>query len=72
MKSLDRFDFTAIPSLNKTLVLELARCEYIERRENVITVGNSVSPLQRLPISLSLHLIWPRHSLSSSTDGGRR
>jgi DNA replication protein DnaC len=35
------FDFTAIPSLKKTLVLELARCEYIARRENVIAVGNS-------------------------------
>ena len=29
VKSLDSFDFTAIPSLNKMLVLELARCEYI-------------------------------------------
>ena len=41
VKSLDSFDFTAIPSLNKTLVLELARGEYIARRENVIAVGNS-------------------------------
>jgi hypothetical protein len=31
----------AIPSLNKTLVSELARCEYIARRDNVIAVGNS-------------------------------
>ncbi|SDL69722.1 IstB-like ATP binding protein [Aliiruegeria lutimaris] len=28
-KSLDSFDFTAIPSLNKMQVLELARCEWI-------------------------------------------
>ena len=27
--------------MNKQLVMELARCEYIEHRENVITVGNS-------------------------------
>jgi hypothetical protein len=38
VKSLDSFDFTAIPLLNKTLVLELARCEYIARRENAIRV----------------------------------
>jgi len=31
----------AIPALNKMLVLELARCEYIERRENVIAPGPS-------------------------------
>ena len=41
VKSLDSFDFMAIPSLNKTLVLELARCEYVTRRDNVIAVGNS-------------------------------
>ena len=32
VKSLDSFDFTALPSLNKTLVLELARSEYVLRR----------------------------------------
>ena len=36
MKTLDTLDFPAIPSLNKALVMELARCEYIQRRENVI------------------------------------
>jgi DNA replication protein DnaC len=41
VKSLDSFDFMAIPSLNKTLVLELARCEYVTRRDNVIAVGNT-------------------------------
>ena len=39
VKSLDTFDFPTIPSLKKALVL--ARCEYIQRRENVIAVGNS-------------------------------
>lgn len=29
VKSLDTFDFAAIPSLNKMLVLELARCGYV-------------------------------------------
>ncbi len=36
VKSLDSFDFAAIPKANKMQVLELARCEWIERRENVI------------------------------------
>ena len=36
VKSLDSFDFTALPSLNKMLMLELASGEYVERRENVI------------------------------------
>src|SRR5271170_6161648 len=33
-KSLETYDFLAIPSLNKKLVVELARCEWIGRREN--------------------------------------
>jgi hypothetical protein len=43
IKSLDTFDFAAIPSLNKMLVLELARSEYVIRRENVIALGKSAS-----------------------------
>lgn len=41
VKSLD--SFLALPSLNKALVLELARSEYVMRRENVIALGNSES-----------------------------
>ncbi|WP_412050185.1 IS21-like element helper ATPase IstB [Hoeflea sp. Naph1] len=41
VKSLDSFDFAAIPKLNKMQVMELARCEWIERRENVIALGPS-------------------------------
>ena len=40
-KSLDSFDFKAIPSLNKMLVMELARCEFVTRRENIIALGPS-------------------------------
>jgi DNA replication protein DnaC len=41
VKSLDSFDFAALPSLNKVLVMELARSEYVERRENVIASPTS-------------------------------
>src|ERR1700724_2730259 len=39
VKSLDEFDFTAQPSLNRALIVELARCEFIDRRESVILLG---------------------------------
>ena len=54
VKSLDSFDFTAIASLNKTLVLELARCEYIARHENVIAVGNSGTGKTQVALGLGL------------------
>jgi hypothetical protein len=41
VKTMDSFDFLAIPTLNKALVLELARCEFLARRENVLLPGNS-------------------------------
>ena len=54
VKSLDSFDFAAIPSLNKTLVLELARSEYVARRENVIAVGNSGTGKTHIALGLGL------------------
>ena len=40
-KTLDTFDFTCQPSLNKVLISELLRGEYIDKRENILLVGNS-------------------------------
>jgi len=54
VKSLDSFDFKAIPSLNKTLVRELARCEYIDRRENVIALGPSGTGKTHIAMGLGL------------------
>jgi DNA replication protein DnaC len=54
VKSLDSFDFAALPSLNKTLVLELARSEYVARRENIIALGNSGTGKTHVAIGLGL------------------
>ena len=54
VKSLDSFDFAALPSLNKALVMELARCEYVERRENVIALGNSGTGKSHIALGLGL------------------
>jgi hypothetical protein len=53
-KSLDSFDFKAIPKLNKMQVLELARCEWIERRENVIALGPSGTGKTHVALGLGL------------------
>ena len=54
VKSLDSFNFKAMPSLNKMLVLELARCEYIDRHENVIALGNSGTGKTHVALGLGL------------------
>ena len=40
-KTLDSFDFKSQPSINKVLVTELLRGDYIDKKENVLLVGNS-------------------------------
>ena len=53
-KSLDSFDFKAIPTLNKALTMELARCEFVERRENVIALGPSGTGKTHIALGLGL------------------
>src|SRR5512135_797575 len=53
LKTLDEFDFTAAPAVNKPLVLELMRCEYINRRENVLLIGGSGSGKTHLATALA-------------------
>ena len=47
MKTLDNFDFTARPSVNKRLVAELVRCEYIDQRENILSSSATPAPANR-------------------------
>ncbi len=54
VKSLDSFDFAAIPRLNKMQVLEMARCEWIERRENAIALGPSGTGKTHVALGLGL------------------
>jgi DNA replication protein DnaC len=69
VKSLDTFDFTAIPSLNKMLVLELARCGFILRRENVIALGNSGTG--QIQVSIAVPGSAPRGRARSSAASTR-
>jgi DNA replication protein DnaC len=70
VKSLDSFDFIAIPSLNKALVLELARCAYVIRRENVIAVGNSGTGKSHVALGLGLAACQKGLSVGFTTAAG--
>ncbi len=54
VKSLDSFEFAAVPSLDKGFVLGLARSEYVARRENIIIVGNSGTGKTHVALGLGL------------------
>jgi DNA replication protein DnaC len=63
IKSLDSFDFSAIASLNKGLVLELSRCDYISRKENVLALGNSGTGKTHIALGLGLAACQKGHSV---------
>ncbi len=67
VKSLDTFEFMAIPSLNKVLVLELARCEFLLRRENVLLLGNSGTGKTHLALALGLAACQKGHRVRFTT-----
>jgi DNA replication protein DnaC len=64
-KSFDTFDFAAQPSLNKALVLELARGEWIERQRNVIALGPSGTGKTHTALALGLAACQKGHSVAS-------
>jgi len=70
VKGLDSFDFTAIPSLNKMLVMELARGEYILRRENIIALGNSGTGKSHVALALGLAACQRGMSVGFTTAAG--
>jgi DNA replication protein DnaC len=53
IKTLDTFDFAARPSVNKMLIGELVRCEYIDKRENVLLIGNPGTGKSHLATALA-------------------
>ena len=70
VKSIDTFDFTAIPSLNKPLVLELARCEYVVARDNIIALGNSGTGKTHICLALGLAACQRGLSVAFTTAAG--
>jgi DNA replication protein DnaC len=67
VKSLDSFQFLALPALNKTLVLELARCKILARRENVLLLGNSGTGKTHVALALGLAACQRGHRVRFTT-----
>ncbi len=51
---MESFDFKAQPSVNKPLVLELMRCGYIDKRENLLLIGSTGTGKTHLATALGL------------------
>ena len=53
VKTLDTFDFTAQPSINEPLIRELMSGEFIDKRENILLIGNSGTGKTHLACSIA-------------------
>src|SRR4051794_35429162 len=70
VKSLDTFDFTAMPTLNQPLVVELARCEFVVARDNIIVLGNSGTEKIHIALALGLAACQRGFSVIFATAAG--
>ena len=59
VKLISEFDFTAQPTINRPLVLDLMRCEYIDSRENVLLIGASGTGKTHLATALAVEACSP-------------
>lgn len=53
-KTLEQFEFSALPSLNKPLVLKLAQGDYLSQAENIVLLGNSGTGKTHLATALGM------------------
>ncbi|MBO8158452.1 IS21-like element helper ATPase IstB [Thermosyntropha sp.] len=55
-KSLDMFDFDLLPNVEEAYIWQLANGEFVERKENIILIGNPGSGKTHLAIGLGRRL----------------
>jgi len=54
IKTLDQFDFSAVPTLNKAKLLLLAQGDYVDRRENILLIGDNGTGKTHLATALGI------------------
>ncbi|WP_108672561.1 IS21-like element helper ATPase IstB [Peribacillus acanthi] len=56
-KTLDTYDFSLMPSLNRNRFITLAKGEFVDRKENIIFLGNSGTGKTHLATGLGIEMI---------------
>ncbi len=70
LRTLDEFDFSAVPGLDRSQVLELARGEYLTRKENIALIGAIGAGKTHVAISLGLAACEQGHRVRFYTAAG--
>lgn len=56
-KTLDSYDFSLMPSLNRNRFLTLSKGEFVEKKENVLFLGNSGTGKTHLATGLGIEMV---------------
>lgn len=70
LRTLDEFDFSALPSLKQNKVLDLSRGEYIQQHENVALIGAIGTGKTHVAIALGLAACEQGHRVRFYTAAG--
>jgi len=70
LRTLDEFEFAALPSLSQTKVLDLARGEYIQRRENIALIGSIGTGKTHMATALGMLACEQGHRVRFYTAAG--
>jgi len=54
MKTLDEFDYSRLEHVSKSFIWELAACDFIKKRQNVVMIGNPGAGKSHLSIALGM------------------
>jgi DNA replication protein DnaC len=54
MKTLDEFDYSRLEHVSESFIFELASCDFIKKRQNVVMIGNPGSGKTHISIGLGL------------------
>lgn len=54
IKTLDSFDFAKLPKLNKQKILDFANCDFVDKAQNIIMLGNAGTGKTHLAVSLGV------------------
>ena len=70
LKTLDQYDFGLVPQLNRQLVLELAQGHYVNKKENILLVGQIGTGKTHIATALGVAACRQGHRVRFATAAG--
>lgn len=70
LKTLDQYDFSLLPQLNRQLILELAQGHYIKKQENILLVGAIGTGKTHIATALGVAACQQGHRVRFATAAG--